>query len=218
MIIPSIPTTLAEMLNFLQPTVQDGLFDSVAYDDADTPTKIVCTQGGNTILEITASGSIFTFNPYVADGIAATGRGMTTPLSSCFRCKGGVYFISNLKGAPEYYYRFVIAKTSSGKTGFIKLSNVQVNTEAALRLYPTCYGDNTSLNIYTNGYCIYMNYYNQTYDRTVLSKIPVAGENGSTDYFTGCFIRSAFQFAETGVQSIGGKSYGCSDCFAILDE
>ncbi|MBQ8922347.1 MAG: hypothetical protein IJ060_09340 [Oscillospiraceae bacterium] len=223
MYIPNtMPLTLAEMLDFLQPTVEDGLFDSVAYDDADSPTKIVCTQNGNTILDISSAnnGHGWYFVPYISAGTAATGFGVNV-LAYTARCKGGVYFRSTNTGGPNYYFTFIIAKTGSGKTGFIQFNSQMIAVGASLApvLYSRCFGDDTSLSLYTYGYLVACNYTSATVaDRTILTKLPVVGARGSTDAFSSVFVRSLFQFVNDGQQSIGGKTYGCIDMFAILDE
>lgn len=218
------PSTLAEMLDFLSPTIANNLFDSVAYDDENNPTKIVCTQNNETILEMTVSSGVWTMTPYIASGVAATGgEHVLTSMRWGFaiRCKGGVAFRSTYVQDGYGYRWYVIAKTSSGKTGFVlswsggtATYGMDYNT-----LYPSCFGDNTDLDLYAHGYKTTTNYYNNhSYDRTILSRIPVVGIRGSNDYFTTALIRSTLQYIETGEQIIAGKRYGCMDLFAILDE
>lgn len=217
MYIPSsVPTTLAAMLEFLQPMVADGFFDSVAYDDAESPSKIVCTQDGETILEMTVNGTSWTFTPYTASGTAAQGSHVYSgrSLETVFRCSGGAYFLSVSLSSQKY--SFIIAKTSAGKTGFI-LANQSTNFNLAADIvyYPVCFGDDTTLGLY-NGYHVRSNLVNA--DRTILTKLPVVGANGSTDYFTTAFVRNVVQFQETGVQLISGKRYACAYLAAITDD
>ncbi len=214
MFIPnSVPSALAEMLAFLEPAVSDGLFDSVAYDDQSSPTKIVCTQGGNVILDVVygASGS-WGFIPYIAQGVAASQNmhyvpaGSRTWASAC-RCKGGIYFIDS-----DNQIGWAIAKTTNGQTGFIchALDNPYTT------FVPTRFGDDTALRIYQSGWQDFW-YAGNASDRTALTKIPVAGTNGCTDCFTTVFIRKMVQFRDNGVQMIGGKKYGCIGLLAIFD-
>ncbi len=219
MYIPNtVPSNLAEMLDFLLPSVQDGLFDSVAYDDAENPAKIVCTQNGNVILEITVNeSSQFTFTPYIAEGVSG-GINHTAffRIDEAVRCSGGFCFRSNAQGSPIYYYRFAAAKTDSGKTAFLAYTYMNNDTNSAAQMYVTCFGDNPELKLY-NGYFFAVNL-GEVHDRTILSRIPVAGVRGSTGCFTTAFLRTAAQFRETGAQIIGGKQYGCIGQIAILDE
>ena len=211
------PTTLAEMLSFLLPSVQDGLFDSVSYDDDDSPTKIVCTQNGNVILEITVNeSSQFTFTPYIAEGSAAdVAHSAFFKIDEAFRCSGGIYFRSNAQGSPIYYYRFAIAKTRTGKTAFVHCFNYNVESSAYCQLFISSFGDNPELPMY-NGFLIAVNL-GSVYDRTILSQLPVIGGRGSTDCFSTLLLRTAAQIIETSEQIIGGTKYGCADIFAILD-
>lgn len=216
-ILTNIPTTLAEMLNVLKTGVQTGLFDSVSYDSADSPTKILCNQGGNIILSASISGSAWTFTPYVKKNTsAATNHCMTSKtLETVCICSDGMYFLSTSTSGTKT--AFVIAKTDSGKTGFVCWSRSSTFTIASSVLYfPTCYGDNTTLSVYSQGFKIQGNY--ATADRTILSPIPVAGDFGSGDYFKSVFARVAVQYADIGIQNIGGKKYACIYHAAILDE
>lgn len=221
----TVPSTLAEMLDFMQPMVASGLFDSVEYDDAESPTKIVCAQNGETILDMTIdSNNRWTFTPYTATNAPAnrlhsfcnydaqTDIGLT--LSKVFRCSGGACFISTNNSG--YYFYYAIGKTSAGKTGFVstKLYNGDF-TYTSNRYYFVSFGDDTSLKLYNT------DYENKGYgraDRTILRTVPVVGREFSSDYFTTVFIRDVVQFTERGEQIIGGKKYGCIDPFAIEDE
>jgi len=226
MFIPNtMPSTLAEMLAFLLPTVEDGLFDSVAYDDDENPTKIVCTQGGNTILEFTVASDKWTITPYTATDTPAIGTSHVfenKPIGVLCRCSGGLYIRADELHNSRIGY-LIAAKTSSGKTGFFgcaALTSVGHSFfNGARTVYSTTFGDSTTLALYTHGYNIGCTYTaNYPNDRTILSRVPVVGTIGSTDYFTTAFIRSMVQFAETGEQIIGGKKYWCDIQFAVLDE
>lgn len=229
MFIPNtMPSTLAEMLAFLLPTVEDGLFDSVAYDDDENPTKIVCTHGGDTILEIAnANGSPPQFRvvPYVAQNTPATGRRITCIVKEdlrddhyfCMRCKHGIVIVSVYS---TNTYAIAVGKTTSGKTACISCvesrpASVSI-TEADRQYYTTCIGDNTALSFYTKG--VFTHCSDIASDRTILRKIPVVGERGSTDSFDGLYFRETVQSAQNGAQTIGGKAYGCAGDFAVLDE
>lgn len=216
MYIPNtVPSTLAGMLEFLQPTVQDGLFDSVAYDNADNPTKIVCTQDGNTILEISSpSGYLIYRSPEDTVTVSFVNYGAASGIMFAARCSGGVMILSNTSYG--VYVFLIIGKTSAGKTGFLTGTvNDPANLAASVKYTPICYGDDTTLSL-AQGYTITSNY--AAADRTILSKIPVVGSWGSTDYFTTIFSRNVSQYSNTGVQLIGGKRYGCMYFVAITDD
>ena len=229
MFIPNtMPSTLAEMLEFLTPCVEDGLFDSVAYDDDESPTKIICTQGGNTILEIADSPSSppqFSVTPFVAQNTPATGNRITCIVKEdlredhyfCMRCKHGIVIVSVYL---SFAYVIAVGKTTAGKTACISgIENIPASvsiTEADRQYYTTCIGDNTALSFYTKG--VFTHCCDMTSDRTILRKIPVVGERGSTDSFDGVYFRETVQSAQNGAQTIGGKNYGCAGDFAVLDE
>lgn len=212
------PTTLAEMKTFLDPLVTAGFFDAITYDDPDTPTKLVCTQDSNTILEIANGSTSASFNvtPYVAEGTAANSSRCVTnkPVSFCFRAAGGAYLLfgqaSNARDA------FVIAKTAENKTAFVA-SQVPMNFNFQSTLvthYVVAFGDDTSNYIYTNGYKVTQN---GTTDRTILTMLPVVGSFGGADYFSTVYARSSVQFVEPGVQAIGEQKFACAYNHALTD-
>ena len=240
MFIPNtMPSTLADMLAFLLPTVEDGLFDSVAYDNESSPTKIVCTQGGNTILDISISAGAFTFTPYVTDGTAATGQHLgkfvpyatLTPTSNgsyarCMRCKGGAVFVccDNQISGTRSQHAVCICKGSNGKTALITEntgisgdSSYPMRTGEMRAYFTTCFGDITTLPLYISGHKLTTDS-TDAGDRTILAEFPIIGEWGSTDKVVTAFYRKAVQFATNGQQTIGGKTYGCLQYFAVLDE
>lgn len=219
MYIPNtMPKTLAEMLAFLQPTVADGLFDSVTYDNESSPTKIVCSQDGNVIFEI-SGGASFNMFWYIASGTTASSPRTWTGaiIYNCMRCKYGVYFDCDV-GSDTY--ALIVTTTSNNKTGFISVLFNKNITSTSFRYtntyYTACMGDNTNLDLYTNGYVVSNN--SGSSDRTILTKLPVVGERGSLNYFTGAFVRNVVQIFDTSEQIIAGKHYGCIKLFAILDE
>lgn len=229
MYIPNtIPSTLAEMLAFLTPTVEDGLFDTVAYDDQSSPTKIVCTQDGNTILDV-VKASYWEFYPYVADGTrAATAHCAKTVgfsanhnlYSKWIRCKGGIVIfsrsVSGTSSSTDSY--LAIGKGTNEKTAFFVYDGSGDGKLVSIKkYYSTCFGDNTALALYSSGWYAQCNC--DSADRTILTPIPIVGTSGSTDTFSTVFIRSAVQVPENGTQQIiGGKTYGCNYHFAVLDE
>lgn len=214
------PSNLTEMRDFLTPMIDDGLFDSVAFDSADSPTKIVCTQDGNTIIEITMSSTNFIFKPFVAANIAAspTGRMPTMAVAFAMRCKGGAMFsaANYAAGAGSSGMNFIIGKASSGKTAFIGFSAPGIGSVNAAACYVSCFGDNTAIQRYSNGFMVVPN--GLSNDRTMLQEIPVFGALGSTDIFDTAYFRNMANFSEAGRQTIDGKSYGCAGYWAILDE
>ena len=132
------------------------------------------------------------------------------------RCAGGVLFKADIS---SYYFCFAIVKTGKGTPGLIAYSEPKgLNASSFTRemaYFTACFGDNTSLLLYTNGFTVYSN---GLTDRTALTKLPVVGERGSTDYFTGAFVRNTVQILDAGEQIIGGKHYGCDGYIALLDE
>ncbi len=222
-VLNAMPATLAAMLEFLQPTVEDGLFDSVEYDNESNPTKIVCTKDSNVILDVSGSNKSWDFKPYVASGTAAsTNHAYSTNSSATkwklIRCTGGVYLRASFDDGSGAM--FIMAKTSGEKTGFIYASppstgNFNVDfVSKDVTYYTTCFGDDTTLALYANGYYVHNN---RVADRTILTKLPVVGSQGSTDYFSTAFVRNVVQYAQEGVQQIGSKKYGCSHFMAIED-
>ena len=228
----SVPTSLAAMLDFLLPTVESGLFDSVEYDDESSPTKIVCKQGGETILDVIYAYQqnlhTWLFIPYVASGTPANAAHSWhisdtngIPIASLYRCSGGVFFKSQSRpyvGDASKFF-FIIAKTSADKTGFIlykQAENYVFSIAANITYYVSGFGDNTSLALYTGGYKVQGN--SGAGDRTILTKLPVVGILGSTDYFTTAYVRNVVQYTQTGVQLIGNKKYFCVENLAIEDE
>ena len=211
-------STLADMKDFLT-ALGTNIFDSVAYDDNTTPTKIVCTQDSHTILEVSVNGTNWTFTPYIADGTAAaSGHIYTSAILSAFRCSGGAFFATtavtnNVQANGKY---FVIGKTSAGKTGFVHIQSAQgFSNISSLSPVTTCFGDDTSSAFYSGTYHISIT--SGTRDRTILTKIPVTGALGSNDYFSSVLVMTSRQFQEVGQQSIGAQLYGCNGYFAITD-
>ena len=202
-------TTIQGMLEFLQPTVEDGLFDSVVLVNS----IIRCTKDDIELLLVNPDGNgVFGFYPKLNASTQASGaHALIGRANKAMRCKGGFAIIDTQSEQKT----FAAARTSNDKTAFMVSNRNAFTTGSGIRWHTTCYGDATSLNMYTYGYDMIMNYAN---DRTILNKIPVVGVYGSTDYFTTAFARSCVQFAENGLQMIGGKKYGCYGVIAILDE
>lgn len=220
------PASLADMLTFLQPGIETGLFDSVEYhypDGGSDPDGILCSQDGNVLFRFAISNSTtsnFVITPYVNGVEAATQhRYESAKIDYAMRCTGGFCFISvSLSGSR---YVFVIAKLSDGTTGSFKTSLASSPTTSnfsnTLSIFPTSYNDNTSLKMYTQPWKIEA-VHALDMDRTIFAKIPFAGEYGSTGTFSTAFIRTAVQFYDNGEQIIGGKQYGCMYHIALLDE
>lgn len=208
-------STLSDMKAILEGMGTD-FFDTVAYDDEAEPTKIVCTQDGHTILEVSKSSTNWTFTPFIADGAGANTYHCfnNSPISSMYRFSGGLC-IADYMHSPRKF--FAIGKTSANKTGFVAYSTPQsIVVKASSTYYPTSFGDTPDLWIYTDGYIVQTN--SATADRTILSKLPIVGARGSTDAFTSIFVRNAVQFAEDGQQMIGGQLYGCVKFLAFTDD
>lgn len=215
-----VPNSLTTMMEFLQPTIEDGLFDDIVYDDESSPTKIICKQNGVGIFETYMSEGQWYFMPYIgSEGNVPSSDNHYAYMILAFaaRCKGGVMFRSNNQGSPFFYFNFIIGKTNTGKTGFIKFTGNRYEHTVST-YYTTCFDDNTLTYLYQYGYLVGINYQASTADRTILTTIPVNGGVGTTDYFETVKIRTLVQFVETGVQIIDDKKYGCIDTIAILDE
>ena len=217
----TVPSTLEEMMEFLRPSIDDGLFDAIEYDNPSSPTKILCKQNGVSLIEISTSDRDWSFLPYVGQegSIAGDEHKMSTTLGVVCRCKGGIIFRSTQQGSPFYYFNFIIGKLNTGKTAFIQFSGVNDFDYTNTKYYTTSFDDNTGLYTYVYGYVITSNYLNgMIADRTILSAIPSTGKTGSTDYFETVKVRTLVQFVEMGSQLIGDKHYWCIGTIAILDE
>lgn len=234
MFIPStMPENLADMLAFLQPSVEDGLFDSVEYDDADNPTKIICTQSGKRILDVVFGDYTFTFTPYYAENAPVTQSARKGFINTqytgetyylCMRCKGGIGLVSRSLANNRKSF-IMIGKCTNGKTAFVTGASVGNTNDDIIPKAPnsytgvmvTCFGDSTGLAMYSKAlYCVVTA--SISADRTILRDIPICGTYGSTDKFSTLFVREVMQYPNNGEQTIGGKKYGCIYDFAILDE
>lgn len=211
------PETLAEMYAFLLPSVGDGLFDDVSFDDPDNPTKLVCTQNGHPVAAMTVVNNDWIIAPYAAQGSSAEYYRSFNgyPLATVMRCTGGICFTSVSDSGSRHV--FVIAKTSDGQTGCLYFTHlITFYPDDRLTFYPTCFGDNTALALYSHGFVVSGNL--GSADRTILTRLPVVGQRGSTGFFSGVFMRNVMQFNDNGEQIIGGKHYGCLYHIALLDE
>lgn len=220
MYIPNtVPQSLEEMMEFLQPTIEDGLFDAIEYDNVSSPPRIICKQNEDKIFETYMDYGQWYFIPYIGGAQSDINHYSTMNLGFVARCKGGIMFRSTFQGGPYYYNNFVIGKTNTGKTGFIQFNRINKYSHTSVGYYTTCFEDDTSSYLYQYGYLVGINYSNDTTtDRTILTTIPVNGRTGIIDYFETVKIRTLVQFVETGVQIIDDKKYGCIDTIAILDE
>lgn len=246
MYIPNtMPSTIAEMYDFLEPTIEDGLFDAINETTVSGVDALECTQGGNTILTILlgAISGYWTFIPHPTDGINPDDEGtiVRSPVCAitnvegdwCFmRCKGGVGFM--------YWQRnnsvtsaniFFIGKGTNGKTAFLSrgqgISGDDYNASgwaqtlnafrtSRIRVFPIQFGDNTNLSLWQYG--AYVSCWSTDADRTILQQLPIVGERGSTAYFTTLFARTAAQEPTHGRQLLGDHYYGCLGNFAIRDD
>lgn len=228
MYIPStIPSSLSEMLDFLTPTILDGLFDSVEYDNESSPTKIVCTQNGNTILEISYQTNQWTFTPFISSGVSWHEVTVNISYTSAsfllfMRCKGGFGIVQRSQST-SYKWGIICGKASNEKTTCVMLDgagnqadNIDAEiTGSTVNCYTVTFGDDTSLAMATS---LWQETRIVNADRTILGEIPVIGRYGSTDYMTTVYFRKVCQFKQNGAQIIGGRQYGCIYNFAILDE
>lgn len=230
MYIPNtMPATLADMFDFLEPGTETGLFDSVEYhypSESEDPDYILCNKDNSTLFRVAlyAASNNIRIIPYVngveLDISSGAARLFNSRIDYCMRCAGGFLFIGgSVSGSRQV---FVIAKLSDGNTGSFGTAEVSSPSSGNFNttnstIYPTGPNDNTDLKIYKSGWKIQAVHATDM-DRTILSKIPFAGAYGSTGTFSTAFIRTAVQFYDTGEQIIGEKHYGCMFHFAILDE
>lgn len=216
----TIPTTLAEMMTFLQPMVAGGFFDMLEYDNNASPTKIECTYAGEKVLELSYSGSGWLFKPFIDYNTPASPAGRTPQFTPGFmaRCTGGAFFTQRAynAGATSQGQSFMIAKTKAGNTAFISCEQPMLTSTTVTTLYVSAFGDSTAAPGYSSGFRLMPN--GLSLDRTTLQTIPVFGPVGSTDYVTTCKFRATAQYMEAGLQLIGGKRYYCAGLFAISDE
>lgn len=230
MYIPNtMPATLADMFDFLEPGTETGLFDSVEYhypSENEDPDYILCNKDDGTLFRVAlnASNNHIKIIPYVNGVELDSGSGAAhlfdATINYCMRCAGGFLFIGgSVSGSRQV---IAIAKLSDGNTGSFATSEVSTPSSSNFNtynstIYPTGPNDNTDLKIYKTGWKIQAVHATDM-DRTILAKVPFAGAYGSTGTFSTAFIRTAVQFYDTGEQIIGGKHYGCMFHFAILDE
>lgn len=229
MYIPNtMPATLADMFDFLEPGTETGIFDSVEYhypSENEDPDYILCNKDNSALFRVAlnATNNNIKINPYVNGVVleaSSANHLFDSNISYCMRCAGGFLFIGrSVSGSRQV---FVIAKLSDGNTGSFRTTETSDPTSSNFNnynnaIYPTGPNDNTNLKIYKSGWTIRANYATDM-DRTILAKIPFAGAYGSTGTFSTAFIRTAVQFYDTGEQIIGEKHYGCMLHFAILDE
>lgn len=205
-----IPSSLAAMKTFLQPLVDNGFCDAIGYDDDANPTKLLLYKDDAVAVRLLfAATRKWGFEvPNAGGSMHAVPASIET--TKVGLCSGGVIFFN-----PSYIY-FAIAKTKEEKIGVVCAEDRGYSSQYSYPFYTTCVGDNTSLALYTNGYKIYRN--SDSGDRTILTPLPVVGTTGSSDYFSTVFVKNIVQWAEDGVQLIGGKQYGCIGPFAMLDE
>lgn len=210
----TIPSTLEEMYDFLTPSVTDGLFDSIEYDNDSNPSYIKCIQDDNIICLIENIGNRFNITPYIRDqqpdSYATWGD---APITFAVRCKHGICLRANVS---SYYFYFIFSKTNAGKTGIIAGTMSPVISVGTKTIRTSCFGDDINNNLYISGFNFYPN---GSSDRTIFNIVPVTGNaSNNIDYYTGCLLRNCYQFAEDGEQIINNKKYYCVNSFAILDE
>ena len=220
------PSTLAEMRDFLLPMVDTGFFDSVEYDDPDTPTKLVCTQDANVIVEFTVSAAgKWNVTPHVAAGDTPDSNHRVTnsefAIQKAYRCTGGALIVFSRTGYQNRIYFAIGHTTATLETVGVKTAFVlEWRTDdyalpvGGYEYFTICYGDDTNHRYYTTGYYLYTQ---GVADRTILREVPIIGSAGSTDGFSSIFVRDTAQYAETGEQIISGTKYFCCGHFAILD-
>lgn len=139
MYIPNtMPKNATEMYDFLEPSIADGLFDSIAIVDDQTALggkRLECSQNGNIILTIVAdiadgSGEWY-FIPHPAEGvnpdtntsdeIRSVGITVTdTEADWCMmRCSGGIGFFYWHVNSSTPIAAIFVGKTSDNKTAFL---------------------------------------------------------------------------------------------------
>lgn len=249
MYIPNtMPKTPEEMYDFLEPTIEDGIFDSISIVDDSTSLSgklILCAQSGNTILtiwpDISSGLGTWYFIPHPAEGVNPDSPASThirsvnvaatdTETDWCFmRCHGGVGFMywpytnSNVTASV-----FFIAKGSNGKTAFLShgenINDLKASSYGQTRNAVSLVGTMCPTQFGDNKNLSLWSSGVHTYcnstsaDRTILQQIPIIGERGSTGYFETLFVRTAVQEPTYGRQLLGDHYYGCLSNFAILDD
>lgn len=204
-----IPTTVEAMVAFLQPLVTSGFADAVTAGNETVNIK----QNDTTMVSLwhNVSSTATGWGGGVPNASGSSHSvGSDVAIQKIALCKGGV-----ILKRTDYWY-MAVAKTKEGKIGWIPVQDHGYSSQNSYPFYTTCLGDNTSLSLWTNGYKICRN--SDSGDRTILTKLPVVGATGSSDYFSTVFAKNIMQWAEDGVQLIGGKQYGCVGPFAMLDE
>lgn len=200
----------------LEALIPIGIFDTVTYQYG----VITCAKDGKTIIALEQSGTTWRVKPYINQSTAASGAHIIDSkiLADGYLCAQGLYLMTASESSIVQHV--LITKGSNGKcvtlVGAESTSIVLTNPST---YYITSYGDDTSLVLYTAGYKVPAIATGTTaVDRTQLLKLPIAGQQGSTDYITGCQSILLRQYTDPGIVEIDGVKHFCINRFAIIDE
>lgn len=205
--------TLQAALESLIPT---GIFDTVTNAFGD----LSCTKDGKIIVYFSKNSSNWTIKPYLNQSTEATGSHIVDnkALTDGYLCAQGLYLTTASSSGIIQHVIITKGSTGNGVT-MIGQESSSLNLTNAAPYYMTSYGDDTSLVLYTSGYRVPGLATGTTAaDRTQLLKLPIVGQQGSTDYITGCQSILLQQFSDPGNVEIDGVKYFCINRFAIVDE
>lgn len=206
-------STLQSALEALIPT---GIFDTVTYQYGE----ITCKKDEKIIIVFAQSGNAWRIKPYINQSTEATGSHAmdAKALADGYLCAQGLYLLTVSSSGSVQHAIVTKGSTGNGVTMIgTEATSISLSTSAAY--FITSYGDDTSLTLYTQGYGIPgIATGTTTADRTQLLKLPIVGQQGSTDYITGCKGILLRQYTNPGIVEIDGVKYFCINRFAIVDE
>lgn len=205
--------TLKTALESLIPT---GIFDTVTYAYGE----ITCKKDEKTIIVFSQSGDTWKVVPYLNQSTQATGSHVSDyrSLANGYLCAQGLYLMTvSSSGSVQH---IILTKGNTGNAvTMIGNEATSISLASSCAYFITSYGDDTSLALYTYGYSVPgMATSTTAADRTQLLKLPIVGQQGSTDYVTGCQGILLRQFSDPGNVEIDGVKYFCINRFAIVDE
>lgn len=204
------------LLAALEELIPTGIFDTVD----NVFGSIQCLKGGELVITFSASGAYWSVTPYLNTSTAATGNHIvdTKILVDGYICAQGLYLRTRYQDSR--LNSIIITKGSNGNAvTLVTVESSETDLVNPIPCYVTSYGDDTSTTLYTSGYKIPGIATGTTAaDRTQLLKLPICGQQGSTDYITGCQGILLRQYTDPGIVEIDGVRYFCINRLAIVDE
>lgn len=127
-----------------------GFFDSVEYDDAQSPTKIVLKDAdNNTLAEMTLNG--ITVYVSASESKAVTFSGTRTQAIVAYWCGNGALITYEEDATNPYHAYVMISKTNDDKVAFVFSGTVEnPRSKALCTLYCIAWGDDAPIAKYEN--------------------------------------------------------------------